>query len=83
MQKNEEKVLEALRDPNWDWRTLAGLERTTGLPRPVILEVLCTHDLEIEARTMPQHGMVFRLRTQEKHQSLLEKTLDYLSLGAR
>lgn len=83
MQENERRVLEALGDPNWDWRTLAGLERTTSLPRPVILDILCKHESEIEAQSFPEHGMAFRLKGDEQSRSFLETTLGYISLGAR
>lgn len=83
MQENERRVFEALSDPQWDWRTLAGLERATSLPRSEILEILCRHDSEIEAETVPEHGMVFRLKGREQQISWMEKTLDYISLGAR
>lgn len=83
MQENERKIFAALSDPQWDWRTLAGLERATGLSRSAILEILCMHDSEIEAGSIPGHGIVFRLQGREEHRSLLEKTLDYISLGAR
>ena len=83
MQVNERKVFDALGDPEWDWRTLAGLEQATGLPRAEILDVLSTHHSKIDTESSPEHGLIFRLKEHPKDQSILEKALDYMSLGAR
>ena len=28
----EEKIMRALEDPKWDWRTIEGISRETGVP---------------------------------------------------
>lgn len=35
-----EQVLQALQDPRWDFRTVGGIARQTGLPEDCVLEVL-------------------------------------------
>ena len=39
-QTSSGKVLEALSNPNYVWRTLGGLEKETELPKDVLLQVL-------------------------------------------
>ena len=36
----ERKVFEALSDPEWDFRTVGGLSKATGLPEKEVLAVL-------------------------------------------
>ena len=37
---NERKVLEALADPAWDFRTIDGLVRATGLPKSKVRQIV-------------------------------------------
>lgn len=37
---NERKVIEALEDPRWDFRTVAGLAKSTNLVEHVVRDVL-------------------------------------------
>jgi len=83
MHENERKVFEALGDSQWDWRTLPGLEQATGLPRSAILEILSAHHSKVEAESAPDHGMIFRLKDHREDRTVIERTLEYMSLGAR
>ena len=81
---NEEKILRALDDPKWDWRTLAGLERSTGLSQSDILSVLNNVADRIEVTSSEEHGLLFRLKTRTASSvPPLEKFWDFMSLGRR
>jgi hypothetical protein len=82
--KDKQKVFRALRDPNWDWRTMEGLEKDTGLSAGQIFKVVTDHISKIEITNSREHGVLFRLKVREQKDSpLLDKALDYLSLGKR
>lgn len=84
MTANEQKVLNALDDPRWDWRTLDGLKKTTGLAAPLILEVLLAHPSEVEFAVSEQHGLLFTLKGRKRRSaSGLERALNLLSFGRR
>lgn len=85
MKQSEQKVFEALGDDRWDWRTLAGLEESTGLPAPAILEIILDNTSKIEMDVSPtRDNLLFRLkRKDEGHGSVIDEALDILSLGAR
>jgi hypothetical protein len=83
MNSSEEKILGALRDPHWDWRTLAGLERATGLPQTEIIAVLNRLSNQIEA-VSSERGLLFRLKERlDSSEPAFEKFLDFMSLGRR
>lgn len=86
----ERAILDALTDKEWDWRTLRGLERATGLERSVILKFLeqVPHPDGIERMESPEYGTVYRLKSRwrtfiERLFNVLDRVLDYLSLGMR
>lgn len=85
MSPNEERVLKALADPHWDWRTLPALESVSELSREEILEILSLHNAEIETSSTVEHGVIFRLKQpQPAHAcSTIENMLEYISFGAR
>ena len=83
---DKQKVFKALRDPNWDWRTMDGLKKDTGLSQEQIIRVLVTHLSKIDMLQSKEHGMLFRLKMRaekQKEEPLLDKALDYLTLGKR
>jgi hypothetical protein len=83
MNPGKEKILGALRDPHWDWRTLAGLERTTGLPQAEIITVLNGLSDQIEA-VSSERGLLFRLKERpDSPEPAIEKFLDFMSFGRR
>jgi hypothetical protein len=82
--KDKQKVFGALQDPAWDWRTMEGLKKATGLSQVQILKVLTDHISKLEMTSSKEHGVLFRLKTRKLNQEpFLEKALDYLSLGKR
>jgi hypothetical protein len=84
MTSNEEKVLKALDDPKWDWRTLAGLERSTGLSQNDVLSALNDVADRIEVTNSEERGLLFRLKNRTASPApALEKFLDFISLGKR
>ena len=85
MTPEEKKVFEALDDPNWDARTKRGLARATGLSEYTVTDILARYRDFVRAVKTADHGVVYRLikRTRPIEESVLEKTLDYLSLGRR
>lgn len=53
----EKKVFEALADPQWDFRTIEGIQRSTHLPYERILDILERHDKFIRKSLVPDiHG---------------------------
>jgi hypothetical protein len=83
MKAGEEKVLEALQDPSWDWRTLAGLERSTGLQQPEIIGILNGLSDRIET-VSSERGLLFRLKERPASpEPAIEKFLDFMSFGRR
>lgn len=53
----EKKVFEALADPEWDFRTVEGIQRSTHLPYERIVEILRRHDNLIRKSAIPDgHG---------------------------
>jgi hypothetical protein len=83
MNDNEQKVFAALGDGRWDWRTLDGLKRSTGLPGAEILEIILNNRTKVDFDVVPSRDdLLFRLKEREST-SILDNTLDMLSLGAR
>ena len=68
----------------WDWRTLAGLERSTGLSQNDILSILNDLADRIEVTSSEEHGLLFRLKARTASSvPPLEKFWDFISLGQR
>ena len=63
----ERKVFEALADPEWDFRTIEGIQRSTHLPYERILDILRRHDRYIRKSLVPDaHGRdLYTLRSKD------------------
>jgi hypothetical protein len=85
MNAEERKVFEALDDPRWDARTVAGISRSTGLSEPDVLKILNTNSNLIEAYSTENFGLVFQLknRTNPRESNFVDKVLDHVSMGNR
>lgn len=85
MSEKEQKVFDALADSRWDWRTIDGLKRSTGLPGAEILDVILSNRSKIDFELVPrQENLLFRLKGKPRtNSSILDGALDFLSLGAR
>jgi hypothetical protein len=85
MNPDERKVFEALDDPRWDARTVAGISRSTGLTQPEVLRILNAHSPLVEAYSTQNFGLVFQLknRTNPPESNFVDKVLDNLSMGNR
>lgn len=82
---HEASVFRALDNPNWDWRTVEGIRRETGLEIDEIQQILGKYAALIRADRSGEHGPVYQLRnrTTKTESPLLDKALDYLSMGKR
>ncbi len=49
----DRRVFEALEDPRWDFRTVEGLSKTTGLPETTVRHVLARHPRFIRQSPIP------------------------------
>jgi hypothetical protein len=58
----QERVLMALRNPHWDWRTVSGLAAEAGFSESEVLEVLHSLGSAIERGKTTDHHDVYRLR---------------------
>lgn len=85
MKPNERKVFEALDDPRWDARTVAGISRSTGVSQSDVLEILHDHASLVDAYSTPNFGLVFQLkeRTTPPESNFVDKLLDNVSMGNR
>jgi hypothetical protein len=85
MNDNEQKVFAALGDGRWDWRTLDGLKRSTGLPGAAILEIILNNRTKVDFEVMPSRdNLLFRLKDHKgPRTSIIDDALDMLSLGSR
>lgn len=50
---NEEKVFEALSDRNWDFRTVAGISRSTGVSEDEIARIIVKHENLVRKALVP------------------------------
>ncbi len=58
-----ERVLKALRNPKWDWRTLPGIAHEAGLPEDQVLQVIESLRSSVErGKTTDKQEDVYRLR---------------------
>jgi hypothetical protein len=81
-------VMNALQDPRWDWRTVEGIQQSTGIPPDVIQQVMQDYGSELDIIESAQHRILIRLkgRKETPKQRLLrtfDTILDVLSLGKR
>jgi len=85
MNADERKVFEALDDPRWDARTVAGISRSTNLPEGDVLKILNANAALVEAYSTKDFGLIFQLRnrTNSGKSDLVDKALDYMSMGNR
>lgn len=72
---NRAIILEALEDPQWDWRTVEGISEGTGLPEQEIIRFIKSSPNElIRSRTPDEHGRA--LFTTRQHYSKKRSFLD-------
>jgi hypothetical protein len=85
MNADERKVFEALDDPRWDARTVAGISRSTGVEQPEVLKILHDHPSLVEAYSTQNFGLVFQLRnrTTPPESNFVDQMLDNVSMGNR
>ena len=74
------QIMAALEDPRWDWRTLDGISRETGIP-PEEIRGFLSHSGRMVVRSVArdrQGRALFtsRKRYRESH-SLMERLLDH------
>lgn len=80
--QTELRVFRSLADPNWDWRSLGGLETETGLNRSEILNVVYKYPQYVRASQSESKGPVFQLRDRSPSgRSIRERTLDSLTFS--
>ncbi len=74
------KIIGALEDPRWDWRTVDGISRDTGISPGEIYGFLGrSGDTVVRAVTRDRHGHALfttRKRYRENH-SLMERLFDH------
>lgn len=62
----DRRVFEALEDPRWDFRTVEGLSKTTGLPETTVRNVLARHpcwaDYSSNFSVFPNYATFPRMR---------------------
>jgi hypothetical protein len=81
----EKKVFSALDNPEWDFRTIEGLKRDTGLDADEVRKVLGKYAVLIRAVASAKYGTVYQLknRTVQTTEPLIDRALDFISLGKR
>jgi hypothetical protein len=81
----EQKIVNALNDTRWDWRSLGGLQRSTNLPAATILEFLVSNRSRVVFGVSSRsNDLVFTLKTKAPRSgSLFQRFLDFLTLGSR
>lgn len=60
------KILPSLEDTRWDFRTVAGIARDTGLPERSVSEALEEHDADLRARMYRYGEQVFTLKSRPR-----------------
>ena len=71
-----QSVREALEDEDWDFRTISGIERATGIADTHIEKLIRLHGEEIRKRTFLDGRVGYTLRTRAK--SWRERFSDFL-----
>ncbi len=81
----ERAVFSALDSPNWDFRTIEGLVRDTGLDANEVRKVLGKYAVLITAVPSSKYGTVYQLknRTVQTTEPFIDRALDFISLGKR
>jgi hypothetical protein len=76
----EEKIMRALEDPKWDWRTIEGISRETGVPPDEVRRFLYRSGrILVRSPKRDRQGRALfttRKRYGETH-SLIERLLDH------
>ena len=69
-------ILQALEDPKWDWRTVEGIARETGVPAEKVTEVLESAPEDVIRSTLPDklgRSLYTTRRHYKKTQSFLNR----------
>lgn len=56
-------VYEALADPNWDFRTVKGISRHTGLDEARVTELLERHASEVRKKVTRKRELIYTLKS--------------------
>lgn len=88
VQRLEDFVLGQLNDPSWDWRTIAGLQRSAHVPEGLILSIIQRNTDRIERVHSKQHGLLVRpvgrkISHPRSFLDAVDRVLDYVSFGKR
>lgn len=62
-----QRILPSLEDPQWDFRTVAGIARDTGLSEKSVSDALKAHDAELRLRMYRYGQPVYTLKSRPKH----------------
>lgn len=83
MTPDEAKVFSALDNPEWEWRTVDGIAKETGLDAKEVFETLIRHSDLVKIAQHLDRGTLFQLkeRTTPFHEGTIERVLDYLTAG--
>jgi hypothetical protein len=84
---DERKVFESLADPNWDYRTINGIQRSSGLPMERIRDILHKYEGKyIRKSSIPdaQGRELYTLQTERTDvQEILRQLRTFLSKTVR
>ncbi len=84
---DERKVFEALADPKWDFRTVDGIRKVSGLPNDEILLILNKYTGDLVRKSDipdPQGRNIYTLKTDKTEtQELLAKLRTFISKTVR
>lgn len=79
---HERKVFEALADPKWDFRTVNGIRKASGLPDDEILSILKKYEGKLIRKSdLPAQGRdIYTLKSDKAEiQELLAKLRTFIS----
>lgn len=78
----EISVFHALENPDWDWRTLDGLKKATGLDASEILTIAYKYPQYIRSGQSNSKGTVFQLKDRAPSgNSFKENAIDWLTFS--
>jgi len=84
---DERKVFEVLADPKWDFRTIDGIRKVSGLPNDEILSILNKYEGNLVRKSDipgPQGKDIYTLKTDKAEtQELLAKLRTFISKTVR
>ena len=84
---DERKVFEALADPKWDFRTIEGISKASGLPRDEIRMILNKYEGNLVRKSDipdPQGRDIYTLKTEKAEtRELLAKLRTFISKTIR